>query len=155
MEQFPGDSSFAARRLPGFAHIAYGQTLSVKDPWGATAFVSAPLDNVPKLSTEGKNAPVAGFRPFWTQPNDAGVVVNVIPGQARNLSFAPSTQIPKANKIFQIVWEMGDDSFNVFGFEEALAGIPFWKPADMWQTIDPAPGFSPDERLVQAVGFPG
>ncbi len=113
-----------------------------------------PLDNVPQISTERKDASFASFRPFWTQPNDTSVVVNIIPGQTRNLPFAPSTQKPEVDKIFQVVREMRDDGFNFFRFEESLTGISFRQSADMLQAIDPSSSFGQAKGLSEQLGFP-
>jgi hypothetical protein len=49
---------------------------------------------------------------------------------------------------------MANDGVNFLRFKKSLAGIPFWKSTDMWQTIHPPSGCSQAKGLPKQLGFP-
>jgi len=105
-------------------------------------------NEVPKLTGQGNGPASSRFGALRTQANGFGLAVNIIPGQLRDLPFAPACQIGKTDEVLEVRGKIGDHRFDFFGFEKSLPHIPLGKFANVRHSVDPSPGLGESERLA-------
>src|SRR2546421_10426037 len=79
MKELPGDSSFLARRSPGFFEISNLNSLTVKHSMDRSSRLPLPFNNVPEFSMQYQHPPVLCLGGVGSQSSDACLRIYIRP----------------------------------------------------------------------------
>ena len=95
------------------------------------ALAPASLDDRPEVAFEGERASLAVLALLGAEADDACALVDVGPFEREDLAAAPAAEVGEPAWVFEVLREVGDDTFVLVVLEEALSRVALGELADV------------------------